>query len=98
MVLVLTDFCFLGSKKVGLPLHIAARIRLGEEVSAEEITEALQLEQERRDREERDAREEEERKKKGIKSMKIPEGVDRDFLPPGATVVGGSGGARRRKK
>ena len=90
-----------GSRKVSLPLHIAARIRLGEEVTADEVTEALALERERLEREERDEEERRERERRGVKTMKVPETVDEEWLPKGATVIGGqkgAGGARRRKK
>lgn len=42
-----------GTKRVALPVHLAARVRLGEYVSPEEITEALQLQKEQEEREER---------------------------------------------
>ena len=63
-----------GSKRVALPLHIAARIKMGEEVSAEEITEALQLQKEQEEREERRRLEAEEAAKAGCKP--IPDSVD----------------------
>ena len=63
-----------GSKRVALPLHIAARIKMGEEVSAEEITEALQLQKEQEEREERRRLEAEEAAKAGRKP--IPDSVD----------------------
>lgn len=75
-------------KKVAIPPELAARIRAGEDVSAEEVTEALDKERERMRKEE----EEEERLKSGGK--KLPEGVDSEWLQPGAL---GSGKTRRRK-
>jgi hypothetical protein len=72
---------------------------MGEEVTAEEVTEALELERERLEKEERDKAEKEERERKGVKTMKIPVGVDEEWLPAGATTVGGGKAqARRRKK
>lgn len=92
-----------GSRKVALPLHIAARIKMGEEVSPEEITEALEEQRLLELEEERKrllAEERAERERNGIKEMKIPDSVDEDWLPAGATNVGGGrgGAARRRKK
>ncbi|GAA5823922.1 hypothetical protein JCM5353_007337 [Sporobolomyces roseus] len=77
-----------GVKKVAIPPELAARIRAGEDVSAEEVTEALDKERERMRKEE----EEEERLKSGGK--KLPEGVDSEWLQPGAL---GNGKTRRRK-
>ncbi|SCZ89844.1 BZ3500_MvSof-1268-A1-R1_Chr9g10615 [Microbotryum saponariae] len=91
-------FTTAGTRKVALPAHLVARIKSGEDVSAEEVTEALELEEERLRREAQDALEAEQRAKKGIKTMKVPENVDSSWLPAGSTIVGGSGGARRRKK
>lgn len=76
-----------GVRRVAIPPHIAARIRAGEEVSGEEITAALEVERERLDREEREGAEE---------KVKLPEGVDEDWLPAGA--VSGKKKARSRKK
>ncbi|GAA5943477.1 hypothetical protein JCM1841_003059 [Sporobolomyces salmonicolor] len=78
-----------GVRRVAIPPALAARIRAGEDVSAEEVTAALEAEKERIAKEEE---EEEEREKK-----KIPKGVDEDWLPAG-TVGGGNGKAKRRKK
>lgn len=86
-----------GSQRVKLPLHIAMRIKLGEEVTAEEITEALEEQRLQEEAEERKRLAKEEREKAGLK--KIPDSVDEDWLPAGATQVGGGQkGARRRGK
>ncbi|ORY89664.1 hypothetical protein BCR35DRAFT_275436 [Leucosporidium creatinivorum] len=89
-----------GSRKVALPLHIAARIKMGEEVTPEEITEALEEQRLKEEEEERKRLLAEERERSGAKTMKIPDSVDEDWLPAGATSVGGGrgGAARRRKK
>lgn len=90
-----------GSKKVALPLHIAMRIKLGEEVTAEEITEALEEQRLQEEAEERKRLLEEEREREraaGVKMMKIPDTVDEEWLPAGATQIGGAKGARRRAK
>lgn len=63
-----------GSKRVALPVHIAARIKMGEEVSAEEITEALALQKEQQEREERRRLEAEAAEAAGRKP--IPDSVD----------------------
>lgn len=87
-----------GSKRVQLPLHIAMRIKLGEEVTAEEITEALEEQRLQEEAEERKRLEQEERERSGVKTMKIPDSVDEEWLPAGATQIGGGKGARRRNK
>ncbi|BGP41046.1 hypothetical protein JCM10450v2_005064 [Rhodotorula kratochvilovae] len=76
-----------GVRRVAIPPALAARIRAGEDVSAEEVTAALEAEKERIAREE--VAEEEDR-------VKLPEGVDEEWLPAGA--LGGKNKARRRKK
>ncbi|GAA5966793.1 hypothetical protein JCM3765_004270 [Sporobolomyces pararoseus] len=78
-----------GVKRVAIPPELAARIRAGEEVSAEEVTAALDAEKERMRKEE----EEEERLKNG--GRKLPAGVDSEWLPQGA--LGGSSKAKKRK-
>jgi hypothetical protein len=77
-----------GVKKVAIPPELAARIRAGEEVSAEEVTAALDAERERMRKEE----EEEERKKNGGK--KLPDGVDESWLQDG--TLGGRSKAKKR--
>lgn len=84
------------TRKVAIPRHLAERIRAGEDVSAEEVTAALEEERERLEKEEREQREREEAEARGKKTMKVPESVDEDWLPAGATQKGGQ--ARRRKK
>ncbi|GAA5890680.1 hypothetical protein JCM6882_000623 [Rhodosporidiobolus microsporus] len=76
-----------GVKRVAIPPALAARIRAGEEVSAEEVTAALEAEKERMSREEA----EEEKQKK-----KLPDGVDEEWLPAGA-LGGGKSKAKKRK-
>ncbi|GAA5876642.1 hypothetical protein JCM16303_003609 [Sporobolomyces ruberrimus] len=78
-----------GVKKVAIPPELAARIRAGEEVSAEEVTAALDAERERMRQEE----EEEERRKSGKK--KLPDGVDESWLQEG--TLGSNSKARKRK-
>lgn len=85
-----------GSRRVALPSHIAMRIKLGDEVSADEITEALEQERLRLEKIERDEAEAEELARQGIKTLKVPDSVDTDWLPAGATIKPGQ--ARRRKK
>lgn len=83
-----------------MPLEIIMRIKLGEEVTPEEITEALEKQQREEEEAERKRVREEERleqEKAGFKTMKIPDSVDEDWLPAGATTVG-KGPARRRKR
>ncbi|GAA5844207.1 hypothetical protein JCM11251_006716 [Rhodosporidiobolus azoricus] len=75
-----------GVKRVAIPPALAARIRAGEEVSAEEVTAALEAEKERLAKEE--ATDKEEKKK-------LPDGVDEEWLPAGAT---GSGKGKGRKR
>ncbi|GAA5909229.1 uncharacterized protein JCM6883_005812 [Sporobolomyces salmoneus] len=79
-----------GVKRVAIPPELAARIRAGEEVSADEVTAALDAEKERMRKEE----EEEERLKNGGK--KLPAGVDESWLPDGA-LGGGSSKAKKRR-
>ncbi|GAA6052077.1 hypothetical protein JCM3770_006619 [Rhodotorula araucariae] len=79
-----------GVRRVAIPPALAARIRAGEEVSADEVTAALEAEKERIAREERNAAEED------GDGVKLPEGVDEEWLPVGA--LGGKNKARRRKK
>ncbi|GAA5935478.1 uncharacterized protein JCM15063_001049 [Sporobolomyces koalae] len=67
-----------GVKKVAIPPELAARIRAGEDVSAEEVTAALDAERERIRKEEEDA----ERIKNGGK--KLPANVDEDWLQDGS--------------
>lgn len=73
---------------------------MGEEVTPEEITEALEEQRRLEEEEERKRLLAEERERNGAKGMKIPDSVDEDWLPAGATNVGGGrgGAARRRKK
>ena len=80
-----------GSKRVQLPPDIILRIQLGEEVTGEEITAALDKikADEEKARAERVKREEYERRT----GTKVKEGVDVDFLP----AVAGGGKSRRRK-
>ncbi|GAA5847413.1 hypothetical protein JCM9279_000470 [Rhodotorula babjevae] len=78
-----------GVRRVAIPPALAARIRAGEEVSAEEVTAALEEEKERLDREEAAQRDEDENR------VKVPEGVDEEWLPAGALK---KGKARQRKK
>lgn len=80
-----------GVKRVAIPPALAARIRAGEEVSAEEVTEAIEAERERL------AQEEAAEAAKANK-VKLPENVDEDWLPAGMTDVGKGKGATRRKK
>jgi hypothetical protein len=84
-----------GSKQVRLPVEIAARIRLGEEVTAEEITEALRVQKEIEEEEARREKERLEREQRGIK--RVPVGVDTDWLPAGA-LEGAQGGKNRRRR
>jgi len=77
-----------GVRRVAIPPALAARIRAGEEVSAEEVTAALEEEKARLDREEAAQRDDEDR-------VKVPEGVDEEWLPAGALK---KGKARQRKK
>lgn len=80
-----------GSKRVQLPPDIVLRIQLGEEVTGEEITAALdKLKAEELARIEEERKREEYEKKTGVK---LKEGVDPDFLPQ----VAGGGKSRRRK-
>ncbi|KAM0752188.1 hypothetical protein T439DRAFT_324259 [Meredithblackwellia eburnea MCA 4105] len=77
-------------KRVQIPPELAARIRAGEDVSAEEVTEALEAEKKRLEAEEK-AKEDQ---------VKIPDNVDRDWLPEGtlgSAKKGGAGGRRRKK-
>lgn len=78
-----------GVKRVAIPPELAARIRAGEDVSAEEVTAALDAERERMRKEEA----EEERLRNGGK--KLPDGVDEGWLPDGA--LGGKSGVKKRK-
>lgn len=97
-------------RKVAIPSHIAARIRAGEDVSADEITEALEEEKERLELVEKLEREEVERtalaaaqesqkKSKSASSSsaprKVPDTVDQEWLPQG--ILSSSKGGRRRK-
>ncbi|GAA5955958.1 hypothetical protein JCM10213_000080 [Rhodosporidiobolus nylandii] len=77
-----------GVRRVAIPPALAARIRAGEEVSAEEVTVALEAEKERVAREE--AKEQEER-------QKLPPGVDEDWLPAGAAGGKNKSKAKKRK-
>lgn len=89
------------TRKVAIPRALAERIRAGEDVSAEEVTEALEAERERLEKEEREAEAAAAAAAKGARetrTMKVPDSVDEDWLPAGATKVGGGGAARRRKK
>ncbi|GAA6058932.1 hypothetical protein JCM10212_002884 [Sporobolomyces blumeae] len=79
-----------GVRKVAIPPALAARIRAGEDVSAEEVTEALEAEKERLKKEE----EEEQTRREGGK--KLPDGVDEGWLPEG-TLGSGKSKAKRRK-
>lgn len=80
-----------GSKRVQLPPDIILRIQLGEEVTGEEITAALdKLKAEEKARVESLAKREEYERRTGTK---VKEGVDVDFLPQAAGV----GKGRKRK-
>lgn len=97
-----------GVKKVALPRDIAERIKRGEEVSAEEVTLALERERAKAEGGEVEEPAEEMKGRKARakrvheepRPLKVPEGVDEEWLPKGATTVGGSGAGkgRRRKK
>ncbi|BGP32999.1 hypothetical protein JCM10296v2_004788 [Rhodotorula toruloides] len=84
-----------GVRKVAIPKDLMERIKRGEEVSAEEITTGIERERERLEREERSSAsaggEEAERRR-------LPETVDEEWLPAGATGLSGKKKARRRKK
>ncbi|BGP56138.1 hypothetical protein JCM8202_005905 [Rhodotorula sphaerocarpa] len=77
-----------GVKRVAVPPALAARIRAGEDVSAEEVTAAIEAEKERLAQEEQAEAE----------KAKLPDGVDADWLPAGAADGKGKGAARRKKK
>ncbi|EGU12004.1 hypothetical protein RTG_01886 [Rhodotorula toruloides ATCC 204091] len=84
-----------GVRKVAIPKDLMERIKRGEEVSAEEITAGIERERERLEREERSsgsAGEEE------AEQRKLPENVDEEWLPAGATGSSGKNKTRRRKK
>ncbi|KAL8280772.1 hypothetical protein RQP46_006776 [Phenoliferia psychrophenolica] len=98
-----------GVQKVALPLAIVARIKMGEDVSAEEITDAINAEKAREIRlaeleaEEaaaaaRDAERDANWKAGELKPMKVPKTVDTEWLPQGALDGASSKGGRRRKK
>ncbi|GAA6043765.1 hypothetical protein JCM8097_006663 [Rhodosporidiobolus ruineniae] len=76
-----------GVKRVAIPPALAARIRAGEEVSAEEVTAALEAEKERLAREEAGEKE----------KKKLPANVDADWLPASATKDDGKGKCRKRR-
>ncbi|GAA6012886.1 hypothetical protein JCM11491_006213 [Sporobolomyces phaffii] len=78
-----------GVKRVQIPPELAARIRAGEDVSAEEVTAALDAERERMRKEEED----EERLKNG--GRKLPAGVDESWLQDG--TLGGKSQVKKRK-
>jgi len=87
-----------GVRKVTIPPHIAARIRMGEEVSGEEITAALEEERERLEEEERVRLEREDADRKRQQApVKVPDTVDTEWLPQGA-LGGAKSQGRRRKK
>lgn len=81
--------------RVALPAEIVARIRLGEEVTAEEITEAIEVEKEKARLIEEAEKKRLEREAQGKK--KIPDTVDESWLE-GTTVMGTGSKTRRRKK
>lgn len=88
---------------MAIPRALAERIRAGEDVSAEEVTEALDAERARIEKEEKEAEQAAAAAAAGragreTKTMKVPESVDESWLPAGATKVGGGNAARRRKK
>lgn len=74
-------------KKVQVPAHLMARIRAGEDVSAEEVTAAIEEEQRKAQAEESTA-----------SARKVREGVDEDWLPKEQQSSGSSSKGRRRKK
>jgi hypothetical protein len=75
-----------GVRRVAIPPALAARIRAGEDVSAEEVTAALEEERERLAQEEAAAAQE---------KKKLPPGVDEEWLP--ASALGGKNKAKKRK-
>lgn len=80
-----------GVKKVAIPPELAARIRAGEDVSAEEVTAAIEAEQQRIA--------EEEEQEANANKVKLPDNVDAEWLPAGMADGGkGKGAARRKKK
>ena len=66
-------------------------------MTAEEITEAIEVERIRREAEEAAERERLEKEARGIKKMKVGENVDESWLPAGTLDVGGSKSRRRKK-
>ncbi|KAM0789646.1 hypothetical protein ACM66B_000448 [Microbotryomycetes sp. NB124-2] len=81
------------TRRVKLPAELVARIKRGEEVSAEEVTAALEK-QKRLDQDQGDSLSNEGQDKD--KTWNVPESVDQDWLPK--QQQSGGNASRRRKR
>ncbi|KAK4054079.1 hypothetical protein OIV83_001104 [Microbotryomycetes sp. JL201] len=78
------------TRKVQLPAELVARIKRGEEVSAEEVTAALDKQAQQQEEQQMHAGQIE-------RTRRVPERVDQDWLPKQQGASGGAGGRRRKR-